>query len=155
MNVRANDPPESDAHRQRQRASREAIGALIIAGIALAIALTLALGVLGTNGKVESQREGRRVAVDVLCGGLSAVAEAGRATITGSTDSLSPELTAFLERHGYPPLAVREREAEAGGKAYAKLIADAVAKRAKRTDLVDAKTGALKCERLLEAAQTD
>lgn len=100
--------------------------------------------------KAERQQEGRAVAVDVVCGGLSAVIESGRAAFTAG-GQLPPRLTDFLERHGYPPAAVREAAARKAAVDYAEGIAKAVERESGLSGLVR-RDGSLNCQALRKAA---
>lgn len=122
--------------------------AILVSVIALVAALVISLGVLGTNDKVEQQRAGRNIALAVNCGALSAVIDAGRATITGG-GILPPELEQFLERHGYPPKDVRDAQAKAAANAYGNRIADAVQRTSGLEGIVRA-DGGLNCKALAE-----
>lgn len=135
--------------RRANRALRLAALALVVGAVGLVGALTIGLGVLGNNGELERQREGRRIAVNVTCGAISAVIDAGRATITGGAAGLPPELASFLEAHGYPPAAERRRQALEAASTYARSIAKAVERASGRDDLVQP-NGRLRCERLAE-----
>lgn len=113
----------------------------------LLLSIVLVLMVLGLQTKVDRQREGRAIAINVMCGGISAVIEAGRATITGSSRSFSPEFERNLERLGYPPRKQRTQAANAAAKAYAAAIAKSVQEESGVKDLVR-KDGSLDCARL-------
>lgn len=112
----------------------------------LLVSLVLLLMVHGVQSRVERQREGRAIAINVMCGGISSVIEAGRATITGSS-TLSPEFERNLERLGYPPERQRKAAARAAAKGYAASIAAAVQQESGVRGLVR-KDGSLNCERL-------
>lgn len=105
---------------------------------------------------VSKQAEGRRIAVQIICGATSGVIEAGRATITGQTSAaFSPVFERNLERLGFPPKAQRESVARRQAVLYAKFIAKRV------RDVADGrgrgivrKDGSLNCDRLQRAART-
>jgi hypothetical protein len=108
---------------------------------------------LDIRGVVNDQREGRRYAVNVVCGATSAVIDAGRATITGGGVG-PPEFVRNLERLGYPPRRVREAQAQKAAAQYADLIARRVEKVAGATDVVR-RDGTLDCALLTERARTE
>jgi hypothetical protein len=69
--------------------------------IALVLALVALLGlqnkVDATQSQVDAQREGRKVAIEVLCGGLYGVQEAGRLILLDDLPPPAPEGTPVSE----------------------------------------------------------
>lgn len=102
----------------------------------------------------DEQREGRRAAVQVTCAATSAVIDAGRATIIGGAQNLDPEFTASLERLGYPPVEVRQAQAQKAAKAYAKAIANRVETATGFTGIVN-ENGTLNCAKLADLSRVD
>jgi hypothetical protein len=113
----------------------------------LLLAAATALALLQAQRAIDRQEDGRRQTTNVFCAGLSAVAEAGRATIDGSAAGLSPKFTRNLERLGYPPRREREAAARAAAAAYTRAIGQAVERESGVTGLVRA-NGSLDCARL-------
>ena len=99
----------------------------------------------------DSQREGRQTAVAITCGAISAVIEAGRATIT-SGSQVSPEFERNLRKLGYPPRSQREEAARKAARAYSVSIAQAVEEESGVQGIVR-EDGTLNCERVQEAAR--
>lgn len=91
-------------------------------GLALIVLLGLDSKVDKTQLQVEAQREGRRVAREVLCGGLNGVEEAGRLILLGELPSPAPQTPRFSRPE-------RQRR-DAYARAYARVISDAVLKQA-------------------------
>lgn len=106
-------------------------------GIPLLALGLAALAVTGTQSDVDRQREGREVAVDVLCGGLSGVADAGKRTLEGRLPGLPGP--------GVPRAS----------EAYARIISLSVIKQAgvEARDVLN-RDGTINCERLKVAAKT-
>jgi hypothetical protein len=73
------------------------------------------------NQAIQQVQEGRSTATAIQCAVISAFADAGRATISGTSLSDTP-FTRQLERLGYPPLAQRQAQAKAAGKLYVQAI---------------------------------
>lgn len=87
--------------------------------VPLAAVVLAFIAVTRTQGDVERQREGRRVAVDVLCGGLYGVEDAGSRILTGDL----PDIPDALRR----PQTARERQAAlVYAHSYALVISRAV-----------------------------
>jgi hypothetical protein len=99
--------------------------------------------------QLAQQREGRRVAIGVLCGGLQAVIDAGRAQIV--TTIQPPRFRRNLERLGLPDAKTRRRVAEKAAEAYATAIARATEKQSGVEGVVD-EGGNLRCDRLVVRA---
>lgn len=97
----------------------------------IAITVLCLVAIDRTDSKVERQREGRATANAIVCGAVSAVIDAGQATITGSSaGGGSEEFLRNLEKLGYPPENVRKAQAEKAARAYARSIAERVEKQA-------------------------
>lgn len=107
----------------------------------------VAYALVSMAGVISDQREGRRIAVRALCGATDGVIDAGRATITGSAGGLNPELTRFLERHGYPPKPIRQAQADKAARLYGRSIGARVELATGLKGLVEP-DGGLDCERL-------
>lgn len=75
---------------------------------------------------LQAQTEGRRIGQLITCASISAVIDAGRATITGSNSIGPPRLERSLEALGLPPPSVRARQAQIGARLYAQSIAQKV-----------------------------
>lgn len=135
--------------------------AVALIGVGCAIALALGGRLLDdtndladdTHRLAEQQRDGRAVAIDALCGAISGVVEAGRATITAGTgkDDKETAFTRALVRLGYPPISVRRTQANDAAKAYGKAIAKAVEDATKQKHLTR-KDGSLDCSRVKRVA---
>lgn len=97
------------------------------------------------------QAEGRRIATATNCAAISAVIDAGRATIQGGTP-LPPRLQRELERYGYPTPEERKQAARLAAAAYARSITSRVQEFTGRKDLVE-KDGSLDCAKLREEAE--
>lgn len=117
---------------------------IIISGLVL-------LALARASDEREAQLEGRRTAVEAVCGATSAVVQAGQATITGGGAGIPEELSRFLERHGYPPKSVREEQAKLAAEAYAKNVSKQIEKNSGLTGIVR-ENGTLDCEKMVEAA---
>jgi len=94
-----------------------------------------------TQSQVEAQREGRRVALDVLCGGLYGVQEAGRLILLGELPPPAPPS---------PQLSSSERMArERYARSYAQVISRRVLEEAQiDANLVLRDDGTVDCARL-------
>lgn len=103
---------------------------------------------------LSGQKTGRRVALNVICGAENATINAGRAIITGSASSVTPELERNLRALGYPPRKVREETARKAADEYARSIAEGVRRIAGggNADVVRS-NGTLDCDKLLEASR--
>jgi hypothetical protein len=115
------------------------------------------------------QQEGRKVAIEVLCGFASAVSDAGRKTIAGSVafpghtkrdadrivldkhgriiGLVSGRFGRFLEAHGYPLAPQRLTGSRRAAEAYTRNLSIAVAEETRVKGLVRA-DGTLDCARL-------
>jgi hypothetical protein len=112
------------------------------------ITVIVFLALIAANGERQRNIEGRRIAVESICGATSAVITAGRAVIGGSGAGLAPELERFLRKHGYPPKPVRQAEAKKAAEAYAESIARGIESNSGVTGLVR-KNGTLNCRKMV------
>lgn len=155
LDDRARDRDPSRGEHPRRRATDRAPGWLVglwrnfVPLIALGLA---AYAVAGIQTDVDVQRQGRGVAIDILCGFGNGVEAAGKATIT--TPVQPPEFRRNLEKLGLPPEAERQANAKVAGEAYARLISQNVADQAgaAAVDVVN-KDGSLNCDALSKAAR--
>jgi hypothetical protein len=99
-------------------------------------------------------QEGRRTSLSVTCGAVSAISEAGRATITGG-QSFPPRFEAFLEAHGFPSAGERKAQAQIAANAYVQSISNGVQAQVGPIgqSLVN-RNGTLNCGRLRKIART-
>lgn len=103
---------------------------------------------------IKDQVEGRKAAVQIICGVSSAIIDAGRATITGNSAGLPTQFERNLERLGYPPRHVRRAQARELGRQYAQAIAERVQAVADgKAKGIVRKNGTLNCTRLLEVSR--
>lgn len=114
--------------------------------------VVVAVALINADNAIDQQKAGRKAAVQVTCGALSAVIEAGRATITGSGEIQPPEFAKALERLGYPPKKVRRAAAEEAADQYRRLIASTIEKQAHVKDIVR-EDGTLDCSKLRALAR--
>lgn len=98
----------------------------------------------------ERNLQGRKAAVAVTCSAISAVIDAGRATI-GASINVSPKLERNLRRLGYPSKHQRQKNAKVAARRYATSISRAVARETGTKGLVH-KDGTLNCNRLKKAS---
>lgn len=123
----------------------------------VAIALIVIVGVsVGwyVVGRESTQRatdiqESRKIATGVMCAFGSALADAGRATISGG-DIQPPVFARNLERLGLPPKSVRVAGAKTAGAAYVTAIVAAVEQQTGIKGFVR-KDGTLDCAKLQRA----
>lgn len=103
-----------------------------------------------SDGAIDRVREGRALAIRVMCGATNATINAGRAQITGGSAGVPDKLASFLEAHGYPPKGLREKQAKVAANLYAQSISKGVLKTTggEARGLVDP-TGALRCDKLV------
>lgn len=129
-----------------------AVWRILVTGAVL-VALILMTQTIG------DQKEGRRFAVDVMCGAVNAVIEGGRATITGGQEVGSPEFVKNLEALGFPPKKVREKQANEAAAKYAEFIARRVEEESGVSGVVveedGPKKGTLDCDKLTRLAKTE
>lgn len=116
-----------EALRLRRRADIVRDFWLILATALMVVALVKSQdAVTRSQNALQAQVEGRRIGQLVTCSSISAVIDAGRATITGSNSIGPPRLERSLEALGLPPQRVRERQAQLGARLYAQSIAQKV-----------------------------
>jgi hypothetical protein len=108
----------------------------------LALALAF-LAIKGTTSKLDRQREGRGVAINVLCGGLRGVEDAGVAILKDQLPNVPHRDQTAQEAR------LRERFAQS----YAAIISKAVLDQAGRTlkDVLEP-DGRLNCDRVVKAS---
>lgn len=147
------DQPDRDPHTRERRADRITIGWLwehLVPLLALALAAWAVTSVQGKADRAESkfdqQREGRRVAIDVLCGGLYGVERAGRLTLLDQLPSPAPQ--------GRRQTDAQQKIRMLYAESYARVITEAVVDQA-GVDLrsVLRPDGLVDCDRLRKAAQ--
>lgn len=117
----------------------------------------VAVALINSSEAINQQKEGRRAGLDVTCALGSGVIEAGRATISsGAASNKDPHMRRFLkelEKLGYPPRRVRERQAKLAAEAYARQIARVV-ERASGVKGIVRQNGKLDCEKLRVITKT-
>jgi hypothetical protein len=148
------------------------IGALLVLCVATPIVWWTGDTAKKTDTTAETlarQQEGRKVAIEVLCGFASAVSDAGRKTIAGSValpgrtkrdadrivldkhgrviGVVSGRFARFLEAHGYPLAPQRFTGSRRAAEAYTRNLSTAVAAETHATGLVRP-DGTLDCARL-------
>lgn len=101
----------------------------VFAGIAVTV-LSVVLAAVGVFLLLARIQDSRRTGLGVSCGIASAVVDAGRAVITGSSASSDPVFLRNLEKLGYPPKKVRDEQARQLAEKYTQVITDRVAKQA-------------------------
>lgn len=138
-----------DPRAPSRRHDRLLLTTLAAALLALTISVAMAYTTLHNRSDLLNQRDGRRLALSVVCASTSAVIESGREVLTG-TGALPAPLAALFERYGYSERAARAA-ARLAAERYAREIAREVQRAAGRRDLVR-KDGSLNCERLTKAA---
>ena len=99
----------------------------------------------------KAQREGRRDAILAFCEIDKVIIDEGKRALRSGGQALPPRVEALLRRYGYPPLSVRQANAEASAHRYEERITDAVRKAAGAKPV---KGGALNCSALLERTTT-
>lgn len=117
-------------------------------GWMLIITIVTLFALYHAHDAVRQVQNGRRVGQGITCAVLSSISETGKQVIEGSSLSETP-FTRFLERHGYPPPKVREREARKKGRAYVRNISRSVERLVgHRGDGLIRKDGTIDCRRL-------
>lgn len=111
------------------------------------LAIVLAwIAVSGTETEQDRQKEGRGIAIDVLCGGLYGVEKAGEYILTGTlpgTEDLQP-----------PPTEREKAVAKIYATAYSTVISQAVVKQAGVTGKhILNEDGTIDCDELKKAAR--
>lgn len=97
-------------------------------------------------------QQGRIAGTKVTCAIASAISEAGRQTIEAQPFGESPFIR-FLERHGYPPASVRERQSQAAAAAYVSGISQRVERQiGHKSDGLINRDGTINCARLAAIA---
>lgn len=119
--------------------------------IALAFALA---GVVRSQQAVTRQDEGRRIGSAVTCAAVSAVIDAGRATIKAGAIVRPREFAEALQELGLPSPDTRRALAAAAAQQYATAISRAVVEQSGVQGLVR-DDGTLDCARLRAAAHID
>lgn len=131
------------------RYRRRAYAGFLLLAVATAAALWL------SNHALNEQKVGRSRTLSVVCGSISAVAEAGRATIDGGATGVGPsEFERNLRRLGYPPRSTRRRTAKAAARAYTRAIGRAVEQESGVTGIVR-QDGSLDCAKLRRVGGVD
>jgi hypothetical protein len=128
------------------RAARGLFVVLVVMGVLLnAVAIQVA------QRADEAQREGRRIAVQSTCAAISAVVDAGRATLLAGAKAQPQPFERNLLKLGFPSLERRRKASELAAATYARSIATEVARITDRKDLVN-RDGTLNCALLNKAA---
>lgn len=92
----------------------------------LAITLIALLGIWLNHGTLTAQVKGRHFAVGAICATLSSISEAGRQVIVSGAEAPDTPFMRFLEAHGYPSRAERQRHAQAAARLYVQRISTSV-----------------------------
>jgi hypothetical protein len=149
--------------------------AVALSGLSVVLALSNRSTLTEQQQIAEFQQEGRKVAIEVLCGFGSAVSEAGRKTIAGSIalpgrtrrdadrvvldkrgrviGVVSGRFARFLESHGYPVAPQRVSGSKRAADEYARAVSNAVARQTGAKGLVKP-DGTLDCARLQKVSHT-
>lgn len=99
-----------------------------------------------------SQREGRQIAIAVLCGFGNGVEAAGKASI--AQPILPGRFRRNLEKLGLPPERLRAERARKAGEAYARSISESVAEQASvKAEKVIQPDGSMDCNALQDVAR--
>lgn len=120
---------------------------------AITILVVVALGSI--HEQTDEIQQGRRNTSGISCAVSAAVVKAGRLIIVSSSEQgLPPRLEMFLEEHGLPSKAVREKAARGAANSYTAGINAEIVK----VSGVDAKRvlnqdGTLNCDKLRELAR--
>jgi hypothetical protein len=111
------------------------------------VGLTIMLVVVlhGQQSAIDTQRQGRKVAVEVTCGALTGVIDAGRATLVAPVQP--PRLRHELERLGLPKGRAGRRLRAQAATAYSRFVALRVEQASGVRGLVT-KDGRLDCRKL-------
>jgi hypothetical protein len=124
----------------------------VIAVVAVVVAVAATVKVARDDAKIREltvvQKQGRRLALGVTCAAVSAVSEAGRATIANAMP-LPPGVEALLVAHGFPSFRERKAAARIASVDYVRRISAKVEDQVGRKGdhLVNA-DGTLNCHRL-------
>lgn len=99
-----------------------------------------------------AQQDGRRIGSSITCSSISAVIDAGRATLIASSRISPHQFELALEGLGLPPQRVRAKQAKVAADLYAQSIALKV-QRASGVKGVVREDGTLNCAVLRRAAK--
>jgi hypothetical protein len=117
----------------------------------LVVTVLVVVALAHQQSAIDRQREGRRTAIEAVCGVEQATIDAGRARLLGGAHLKPERFARNLERLGYPPQGVRERGARAAAQAYSTQIAKAVEHESGVRGIVGP-DGRLNCGRLVSAS---
>lgn len=139
---------------------RKLVRYIMIAG-GIFFLLQLGLGAFGLHLQIQNKntltqvQSGRHVSLGVTCAVQSAVAQAGREVIAGSSTPPPAAQEQALEMFGFPPFAKRHQQAENAADAYVLNISNTIDKQIGRKGdgLVSKKTGTINCTRLAQLAR--
>lgn len=150
------DDLESHYAAERTRLRRITRGLMVVVAVLTVSTVIAYVGIHDVGARqTRDQRDGRRAAVQITCGAISGVIEAGRETILSSTKGKHD--TPFerrLEALGYPPRTVRKAQAMAAAAAYARSIASSVRDAADgKARGVVKRNGSLDCDKLVAVAR--
>lgn len=99
-------------------------------------------------------QDGRHVSLEVTCAVESAISQAGRSVITGSTVAPPPKQERALEDLGFPPFAVRHQQAEAAADGYVNSISKMIDKSVgSKGDGLIQHNGTINCDKLADLAK--
>jgi hypothetical protein len=147
---RNSDPPSGNGRRPWKNGWRwwlwygERVWQDLIPLVALVLA---AIAVFGTQSDVERQREGRGIAINVLCGVSNGIVDAGREILTDTLPG--------TEHYQRPHSALEKSRAQAYADSYARVISFSVAQQAGvQAEGVLRHDGTIDCDALSRAAQT-
>lgn len=134
----------------RTKLPRRVFTAFILLALCNAAAFAVALEDRTRN--ITRIDEGRTVSVQTTCAAISAVIDAGRATIQQSGMSLPTRYERELRKLGAPSASERRVSLELAAATYARMIATRVQRSTGRTDLVR-RDGTLDCRKLQRVAK--
>lgn len=125
---------------------------LTVFTLLVTVALTLSIvAVRSLQSQQDRQREGRKLAVETICGIEQATIDAGRAQLLSGANLKPDRFRRNLERLGYPPRELREKAARQAALAYSSHIAKAVERESGVRGLVK-RDGTLRCDLLVRAS---
>lgn len=140
-------------------AYRRLLRGVMVAGLVYA-AVQIGLGVLGYHLQVQSSntitsvQSGRHLSLGVTCAVQSAVAQAGRQVIAGSSTPPPAAQEAALERFGFPPFKKRHAEAELAAQQYVLSITRSIHKQiGHKGDKLVNHDGTINCKQLATLAK--
>lgn len=120
----------------------------------LLISGLVALALANAQDALDRQQEGRKVALTVSCAVLSSVSEAGRQVIVRGSEQPDSPFMRFLEQHGYPRLAAREKAGQMAAEAYVAGISARIERSVgHRGDGLVNRDGTVNCVRLVGIPQ--